>query len=250
MNLNPFAYFKRIREEKRLKIEAELQLKKQRYQENKAEFKAFYDKKGDEILQKDREIRATYEKSNQKCPKCGSTKVVDKISRIQGEINGSSSGSGSSFLGCGSWSSSGSIRGEMDTNEINKCKDCEHEWKKVKYSGSSWVSDKIDANFGWITKFLEDYYKIENSTFDKNDIKEAYSSKEEKIKSLKEKLIASYTFGLGKKFFDGMSLECFNQMVQEDCYTGYSLTKYYMERYNKHYNEDLLINVVGLKKKY
>lgn len=66
------------------------------------------------------------DKLNNVCPKCGSTKVVDKISQLKGEINGSSFG----YYGY----SHGSIHGTMDTLEINKCNDCTNEWKKNHYS--------------------------------------------------------------------------------------------------------------------
>ena len=67
---------------------------------------------------------------NDICPKCGSNNVVDKISQLKGEINGTSFGT----MSFGSGYSSGSIHGTMDTLEINKCNECSNEWKKIKYS--------------------------------------------------------------------------------------------------------------------
>lgn len=63
---------------------------------------------------------------NGKCPKCDSTKINDRIKRIQGSGRGSMSGS--FLLGSGGFSGSSSF--DMDTNEVNKCNNCEHEWKK------------------------------------------------------------------------------------------------------------------------
>src|ERR1035437_6676954 len=62
--------------------------------------------------------------SNEICPKCKSAKVVDKISQLKGEINGSSYGSSSFGMFGGSSYGSGSIHGSMDTLEINKCNEC------------------------------------------------------------------------------------------------------------------------------
>ena len=73
--------------------------------------------------------------ANEICPKCSSKKVVDKISQLKGEINGSSSTyGGGSFLGGFSSFGSGSIHGSMDTFEINKCNECGNEWKKISYN--------------------------------------------------------------------------------------------------------------------
>ena len=57
--------------------------------------------------------------NNTKCPKCKSLNVNNRIKRIQGDISGSSFGSGSSSLFGGSSYSSGSIRGKIDTNPVN-----------------------------------------------------------------------------------------------------------------------------------
>lgn len=80
--------------------------------------------------------RSEYSRNrNAECPKCGSNEVNDRIKRIQGE--GESSFSGSFMFGCGSISGSGSS--SIDTNEVNKCNKCEHEWKKHDYE---WESER------------------------------------------------------------------------------------------------------------
>lgn len=71
---------------------------------------------------------------NSKCPSCGSTEVNDRIKRIQAEGSGSMSGGGSFLFA----TVSGSSKFEMDTNEVNKCGKCQHEWKKAE---SSWYRD-------------------------------------------------------------------------------------------------------------
>jgi len=108
-------------------------------------------------------------KLNEICPKCSSNKVVDKISQLKGEINGTSFGS----MSFGSGYSSGSIHGSMDTYEINKCNDCGNEWKKVTYNNygeTSW-DQKIRflrlsiSNFIQFPDKKEPYYVIETRNF-------------------------------------------------------------------------------------
>jgi len=74
---------------------------------------------------------------NETCPKCKSNKVVDKICQLKGNIEASSSSTNlPNFI------SSSSISGSIDTVEINKCNECNNEWKKITYNKAdiSWDS--------------------------------------------------------------------------------------------------------------
>jgi hypothetical protein len=77
--------------------------------------------------------------SDSTCPKCKSTNINERIKRIEGDFK--SALRGSSSFGFGSISGSGS--GKIDTNEVNKCNDCHHEWKKreMKYIGISKIME-------------------------------------------------------------------------------------------------------------
>ena len=80
---------------------------------------------------------------NSTCPKCNSKSINDRIRRIKGE--GSVSGTFSSSLLFGSGSLSG--HSEVDTEPVNKCNDCGHEWKKYKVSYKSAKSYITDWTF-------------------------------------------------------------------------------------------------------
>jgi hypothetical protein len=75
-----------------------------------------------------------------KCPNCGETNIVNKITRVQGE----GSVSGSFSLGFGSVYGSSST----DTNEVNHCNSCGNQWKKYK-TNYKWKSEIIGK---WLNK--------------------------------------------------------------------------------------------------
>src|SRR5690554_6144906 len=67
------------------------------------------------------------ERYNGKCPNCGSDKdIVDKMQRVHGKTRGS-------FHVLG-----GSVYGWVDTDGVNHCNACGHQWKKAKW-------EKIDT---------------------------------------------------------------------------------------------------------
>ena len=80
--------------------------------------------------------KAEVAQKNAVCPVCGSRNRIHKFAYIKGELDGSSKGSfsgGSSLFGSHySGYSSGHIHGELDTHEVNECKDCGNQWKIVK----------------------------------------------------------------------------------------------------------------------
>ena len=125
------------------------------------ESKRLNDKLDEERSKYNEKEKINFEKSNGTCPKCSSTKVVDKISQLKGEINGSSSISGS----LGGMFGSGSIHGSIDTLEINKCTECSNEWKKVPYNSNGAQS--------WENKIR--YLRLSiNNLVEKPDGKEPY----------------------------------------------------------------------------
>lgn len=145
-------------------------LKKAQYQDILAKSQ----KASDDRYKRDKE---EYEKNNSVCPKCGHTVVVEHIQRIQGKIDGHTSG--------GIFGFAGSLHGSMDTNEVNFCTKCTHQWKKVdivNYGGGN----LIDVQISWLRINVSQYKGWNNVVFDPTDITEKFSSKEEKIKHLYE----------------------------------------------------------------
>jgi hypothetical protein len=78
------------------------------------------------------------DEKNNKCSNCGASgeAVIDRFQDIKGSgsINGSIHGYGSSFLGCGSSSIHGHIKGssEMHTETVRTCTNCQNQWKAEK----------------------------------------------------------------------------------------------------------------------
>lgn len=96
-----------------------------------------------------------------KCPLCGNTKIVNKISRVEGhgEVNGSFS------LGFGS------VYGSMDidTNDVNHCSSCGNQWKKYKINYKS--NSKMLEHFLYcIDTHIEGKYSFADDTY--NNLKE------------------------------------------------------------------------------
>lgn len=99
---------------------------------------------------------------NNTCPKCYSNKnIVDKIQRTNGNINGSFSSFGGGYIG-----------GSIDTDSVNHCNSCGHQWKKYK---SKYYSDedivwKINYQLKDFMSDKREYYK---STYD--DLQQFYA---------------------------------------------------------------------------
>lgn len=112
--------------------------------------------RGQERYKKDRE---QCEKKNAVCPICGSKNRINKFVRTKGQLdgslNGSSSGYGSLFGGYSHGSVSGKIHGELDTFQVNECRDCGNQWEVAKpehtyvsdYSYDPWSIHSGDVGF-------------------------------------------------------------------------------------------------------
>lgn len=177
--------------------------------------------------------------ANSICPKCGSKKIIDKISQIKGDLNGSSYGSGSLF----SHSSYGSIHGSLDTLEVNKCSDCEHEWKKTKYSSYyESISDKLRR----LRYSLETFNECYNCKFDPKDLTETYDSLEDKKIGLLTKTRGNYSTTESKEFFSGVRIDVLKLIVEEEYKMSYQDTD--KKLFLKSFNENILINELGFVK--
>lgn len=184
------------REEKRKAKEAlrqeQLKEEKRKYQERKkliCDWLAVYNKEQSKKCSAEyAEEKKRVEEKNSKCPKCGSTNVINHIRRTKGEIHGSGhiSGSSSHYGGLFSSSShssiygSSKIDGELDTLPVNKCNDCGNEWmiEEVKFPHSH----NIFSTYNSVCP-MQLYYRAEEYlelTYDPTDIKEEANSLEEK----------------------------------------------------------------------
>ncbi len=180
----------------------------------KSEIKHVEDKLNKEYTITSEQHRKEVNDANSICPKCKSTKVNDRIKRIQGEINGLSSGSFSGGLFGGSGFSSGSIHGEMDTNEVNVCNECNHEWKKVKLSNNIGISYSLENRIQVLVWYCRSIIEYNNCTFDPLDAAEKFSSLEEKKAAAQKSIAMCY----GKKqseVFNGVFIETIQEIANQ-----------------------------------
>lgn len=196
------------------------------------EIKTLNDKCRD-IASEDNVLLLTYaEKSNSVCPKCSSKNVINKISRIQGSSNGSISGYSTLFYG----ELYGSSSGKIDTNEVNHCKDCDHEWQKstntYRYS-----KDILGSKIRNVKYYLENYNKYINCEYDASDLNEKYNSLEEKKLALYKEWKESYVAERIKEFWAGISIETFLEVVKIEGST------YDIDDVNNYYNKEILLEI-------
>jgi len=173
--------------------------------------------------------------SNTICPICSSKNVNDRIKRQQGELKGDFHGEGWSALTFGSSSSHGKIRGKMDTNEVNKCNDCEHEWKK---RDATFTSNKevINSELRQVTYLLGEYYKADNFKFNALDIEEKYSSHAEKKSALLNEAKKGTWARSVQNFWSGISLETLDYIARKN------LSPYDVRDFEKYYDEKILLS--------
>jgi len=108
------------------------------------------DKIAQDLSSKDyREQINNRDNSNSNCPKCKGKHIVDKIAHV----NGSGSVSGSFYLGSGSIYGSSSL----DTNSVNHCNDCGHQWKKYVINYKS--------NAEYLATLFNDFNDYNNGNF-------------------------------------------------------------------------------------
>lgn len=236
--------FHRIEDEKRL---AEASEKKKAYQKRKAKILAYLKIYETELEDKSKEIyevkKKEVDEKNSTCPRCGSKNVVHKVVRTKGEIHGTgSSGSygsigGSLFGFAGSVSSYGhsSIDGEIDTLQINRCKDCEEEWNIEELDEdygrvSSAFSNYDSFKPGFLFRRIEEYYEMKYNPY---DVKNECNSLDEMREKFFERYSSSHYFEEYKK--------CPRYMLEYALYKGFTEHYYSLEDLNKklfNYKED------------
>lgn len=177
---------------------------------------------------------------NSSCPKCKSKNVNDRIKRIQGSLEGEISGSGWSALSFGSSRMSGSIKGELDTNEVNKCNDCQNEWQKREYS-YTWASKVIESNCDEVDYYMRKLHRLKNVTFNPLDTSEKYNSLEEKIEAEKKDFERYNRKEHIQKFWAGISLDTCLELINKN------INKYSLENFYQAYDESAMLEL-GFRK--
>lgn len=121
------------------------------------------------------------EKANSTCPICGSKNRIHKFVRTKGQLDGSlggsSSGYSSLFGGYSHGSVSGKIHGELDTFEVNECKDCGNQWKVVEprhkylsdYRINAWSLDESEGEVGFLYRSIRRYREEPKKMEDLNE---------------------------------------------------------------------------------
>lgn len=184
-------YKAKAAEKERKRLE-EMQEKKKAYQERKRIIDDYLNKYKDTLWKKQRNYNDEQEekadKKNSKCPKCGSTNVINHIKRTKGEIHGSghshSTSSSSSFLFSSSSYYSSTHRskldGELDTYPVNKCNECGNEWnvaKPDKYDYEN-VFEAYDSHRpNYLLGRIKEYFELK---YDPKDVTDPCNSLEEK----------------------------------------------------------------------
>lgn len=178
---------------------------------------------------------------NSKCPHCKSKNVNNRIKRLQGEISGSGSGSfsGAGFLGIGSirGSYSSNIHGSIDTNEVNKCNDCQNEWKVEKASYHSlWFDQLADR----VISFLRICHQAQNDVeWNPNDLSQPYKSLEEKRQAEIKKMQESFYGKQVLDYFGQHSLELVKYVVEEEYLNRTYHADYDRKQWEKYSKEPL-----------
>jgi hypothetical protein len=231
-----FGYFKNLK----IKREAARLLAEKKVIAIKTEMKIVDKKASDISYEKYNKGKERDEQLNSICPKCRSKNVNDRIKRQQGFLNGDISGSSWNALTFGSGSLSGRIHGEMDTNEVNKCNDCEHEWKKYKspYEGSSaCLKGKLED----VLRLLELNYYANNCEFDPMDLKEEYNSLEEKKAALSKEAKENWRWREVGDFWKDISIDTVKVLAEKYLYC------YDRTIFSKYYDESILLKI-GFRK--
>jgi len=208
----------------------------------KNEIKIIEDKLNKEIAQEYKSQIEYAQKANSFCSKCGSKNVNDRIKRQQGELNGKFEGHGWNALTLGSSSSYGTISGKLDTNEVNKCNDCQNEWEKREV-GYTFFSEEIETKVRYVLNVLEARFDAIYCKFDALDLTEKFNSFEEKKAYLMKEAASGFYFKHSKEFWSNTSLDALNFFAKK------YLKKYGYEKFIKYYDVDFLLTLGFLKNK-
>ena len=186
----------------------------------------------DKLIEQTAFARKWEEKNNASCPKCNSKNIVNKIAQVEG----TSSGTSSIF---GGYSSS-----SIDTYPVNHCNDCGNEWIRKKVTISS-VENNMENLLLGILYNMEKYNKIMHGPYNKNDLKEKFNSKEEKINSLSQDLAKAIDERDYLEAAQKIHIESLPYLVEEILDSEYS--NYHETWLKEQWNEEFLEKYYHLK---
>lgn len=229
-----FEYFKKKKAERLARKEEKLQRKLKYRNAIQKEVQRVKDMCGKEASELNDFTQKYASRGNSTCPKCKSTKVVNKVSRIKGDIKGEFSGHSNLLWG----ESSGNIDGKIDTYDVNRCTECGNEWKKEK-ANFYWGYKRVEEKIKQVLWLLEDYHEAENCTFDEDDLKEKYNSLEEKRAALLEKCNTSTRYREVVELWKGISVQAFEFLF----FDNFKYDSYYKDKLSKYYDEDRLLSL-------
>ena len=189
------------------------------------------------------------DKQNDKCPKCGSKHVNERIKRIQGQFDGYIDGD---FTGGFLRGSSGSIHGEshgsLDTNEVNKCNDCQHEWKKAKYD-SAWWRARMELNFDRLVWLLKEYHDAFHAKLDPNNLQETYVEEQEKRTAKILEVDTGSRLKDIQKFFKDISIETIKETAAKEIWPPFwssDKKSRDFQKFEEHFKDKYLCGKIGL----
>lgn len=218
-----FGYFKKRRQLAIQKQEQEHELALKKVARIKADVKLVTERAEKKSVEFNKLHNDEYEGKNNICPSCKSTNVNQRIKRQQGNINGENysnrEGFGFLTLNHSKSSSYGYIKGELDTNPVNKCNDCQHEWKVTEHK-SKWSEEVIKDYIHWTIMTLKKYHDAKHCKFNPLDVNEKYSSLEEKQKALLLDAQNHFITKWPRELFEGTTTDTFKHLIAEHCKYG------------------------------
>lgn len=155
--------------------------------------------------QKNKKESEYYIKINSKCQKCESENINDRIKQIKGESEISCS---LHFL-----DKHLSLSSSIDTHEVNKCNDCNHEWKKYKRCYFS-IHDIFDSELNSLTFSFNSLLDNSDFIYDKKDWSNKYNSQEEADKMFEAHISNIFVY-YGNNICHGVYPEVIKKLINK-----------------------------------
>jgi ribosomal protein S27AE len=223
--------------------------KKVRLEKIKAEFQILKKRANEEADKQNETDKWWCSTLNDKCPKCGSKHVNERIKRIQGQFDSYIDGDfDGGFLRGTSGSIHGEGHGKLDTNEVNKCNDCQHEWKVRK---RDWIyeSKRLESNFDYLCWLLEDYHKAFHAKFNPEDLKETFTSADEKRTAMILEVDKGGRLKTVQTFFRDISIETIKEVAAKEIWPPFwskDKASKDFDRFMEHFKDKYLCGKIGL----
>lgn len=174
-------------------------------------------------------------RKNTVCPSCGDVSARGRFKRLKGEINGSSSSSFDAIAvlgtGIGSGRSYGSVNGSMDTEQVNECRSCGHEWEVTKLRRSDFDIESLCRYIRWFTQSIKEAKEVK---WDPNDLSSPYNSLAEAQNGELNKMLEGYHLKTLQRHFGELSQELIVWVMQKTLCRAYSIDSSFYSVWEKH----------------